>query len=89
MAKHTKITIEADSLLVLQGRVPLQAWCIECGAETEMIPVDDLGVVSNLSPTEVQAWLESESLHHARSAEGARLICLKSMLKRVCKAKTA
>lgn len=89
MAKHMKITVETDSLLVLRGRTPLRAWCPECGAEGEMIPLDDVGVVSNLPPAEVRAWLESESLHHARGADGAPMICLNSMLKRVRKAKTA
>lgn len=89
MAKKTKITMESDSLLVLRGRIPLRAWCPECGAEGEMIPLDDLGVISNLPPPEVQAWLDSEFLHHMTAADGTPMICLNSMLKRVHKAKTA
>lgn len=89
MAKLTKITVETDSLLVLRGQIPRRAWCPECGAEAEMIPLDDVGVVSNQSPAEVRAWLESEELHHSRAANGAPMICLNSMLKRVRKAKTA
>jgi hypothetical protein len=89
MAKHTKITVETESLLVLRGRIPLRAWCPECGGEVEMIPLDDLGVVSNLQPQEVRSWLESEGMHHATAADGSPMICLNSMLKRVSKAKTA
>ena len=89
MAKQVKITVETNSLLVLRGRIPLRAWCPECGAEGEMIPLDDVGVVSNLPPAEVRAWLKSESLHHTTAADGAAMICLNSMLKRVQKAKTA
>jgi hypothetical protein len=89
MAKHVKITVETDSLLFLRGRTPLRAWCPQCGAEGEMIPLDDLGVVSNLLPAEVQAWMESEALHHTAAADGAPLICLNSMLKRMQIAKTA
>lgn len=89
MAKQVKITVETDSLLVLRGRIPLRAWCPECGAEGEMIPLDDLGVVSNLPLAEVQAWLESESLHHATAADGEPMICLNSMLKRVNKPRNA
>lgn len=89
MAKHMKITVETDSLLFLRGRMPLWAWCPGCGAECEMIPLDDLGVVSNLPPPEVQAWLESEYLHHTTTADGSPMICLNSMLKRVHKAKSA
>jgi hypothetical protein len=78
MTKHTKITIETDSLLVLRGRIPLRAWCPECGDEGEIIPLDEVGVVSNLPPAEVRAWMESEDLHHTTTADGALMICLKA-----------
>ena len=83
MAKRTRITIETDSLLVLRGRKSLWALCPECGAEAEMIPLNDVGVVSNLPPLEVQAWMESPDLHHTKTASGTDLICLNSMIKRV------
>ena len=82
MAKQTKITIETDSLLVLRGRKPLRAWCPQCGAEGEMIPLNEVGIVSNLTLPEVEAWMQGEDLHRARATDGAPLICLSSMLKR-------
>jgi hypothetical protein len=85
MAKRTRITIETDSLLVLRGRKSLRAWCPQCGSEAEMIPLNDVGVVSNLPQEEVQEWMESPDLHHTKTAGGAALICLNSMLKRVRK----
>jgi hypothetical protein len=84
MAKRTRITIETDSLLVLRGRKSLRAWCPQCGAEAEMIPLNDVGVVSNLPPAEVQAWMDAADLHHTE-AGGAALLCLNSMLKRLRK----
>ena len=89
MARQTKITIETDSLLILRGRSSLRAWCPECGSEVEMIPLDGVGVISNLTPTEVEAWMQSEDLHHTGAADGAPLICLNSMLKRVRKGKSS
>lgn len=86
MSKEMKITIETDSLLILRGRRSLWAWCPNCGSEVEMIPLDGVGVISNLAPPEVEAWLQSEDLHHTNAADGAALICLNSMLKRVRKA---
>jgi hypothetical protein len=83
MAKRTRITIETDSLLVLRGRKSLWAWCPQCGAEAEMILLNDVGVVSNLPPADVQAWMESPDLHHTKTASGTDLICLNSMIKRV------
>ena len=50
-----------------------------------MIRLDELGVISNLPPPEVKAWIQSEDLHHSQAADGAALICLNSMLKRVRK----
>ena len=88
MAKKTKITIESDSLLVVRGRKSLRAWCPECGTEVEMIPLHGVGVISNLTSPEVQAWIESAELHRTVGADGASLICLNSMLRRVNKAKT-
>ena len=83
MAKQTRITIEADSLLVLKGRSSLHAWCPQCQAESELIPIEGVGVISNLAAPEVEAWIESEELHRSESADGNALICLSSLLKRV------
>jgi hypothetical protein len=82
MAKRTSIRNEIDSLLVLRGRTSLRAWCPQCGAEAEMIPLNDVSVVSNLPPEELQAWMQSAGLHHTQTTDGAALICLNSMLKR-------
>ncbi|WP_433983879.1 hypothetical protein RBB78_24735 [Tunturiibacter empetritectus] len=78
MAKRTRITIETDSLLVLRGRKSLRAWCPQCGAEAEVIPLSDLDLASDL----VQAWMESPHLHYTKTATGDAFICLNSMLKR-------
>ena len=89
MSRETKITIESDSLLILRGRSSLRAWCPDCASEVEMIPLDGIGVISNLAPREVEAWIQSEDLHHTKTADGAPLICMNSMLKRVRKAKSS
>ncbi len=89
MAKQTKITIETDSLLILRGRTPLRAWCQQCSAETEMVPLEGVGVISNLQPAEVEEWIGSQDLHRSQALDGGTLICLNSLLKRVQKSKTA
>lgn len=89
MSKETKITIETDSLLILRGRSSLRAWCPDCSSEVEMIPLDGVGVVSNLALRELEAWVQSEDLHHTKGTDGSHLICLNSMLKRVHKAKSS
>jgi hypothetical protein len=82
MAKHTKITIETDSLLILRGRSSLRVWCPQCAAESETIRLEGAGVISNLSPQEFEEWLESEELHRFQAADGSTLICLNSLLRR-------
>lgn len=83
MVRRTRITIETDSLLVLRGRALLWAWCPQCGAQAQMIPLNEAGVVWNLPPVEVQGWLESLALHHTNTSDGTSFICLNSMLKRM------
>jgi hypothetical protein len=50
MAKRIRITIEFDSILLLRGQKPLQARCLQCGAEADTILQNEPGVVSNLLP---------------------------------------
>ncbi len=89
MARQTRITIETESLLVLKGGSSLRGWCPRCQAEGELIAIDDVAVISNLASAAVEAWIESEELHHSRSADHTRLICLNSLLKRMQSATTA
>jgi hypothetical protein len=81
MAKQTKITIETDSVLILRGRTPLWGWCEQCNGQTEMIPLDGVGVISNLPPAEAEAWIGSQSLHRSQAPDGGTLICINSLLK--------
>jgi hypothetical protein len=89
MTKQTKITIETESLLILRGRTPLRAWCQGCGEEVEVIPLEGVGVVSNLPGSEVEAWIQSHDLHRTQTSDGGTLICVNSLLKRVQKSKPA
>jgi len=88
MAKQTKITIETDSLLILRSRSSRRVWCRLCGAEGEMITLEDSGVISNLKPAALDEWLNSSALHRLQAADGSTLICLNSLLARVKNTKT-
>lgn len=82
MAKRTRMTIETDWLLVIRGTKSFRAWCPQCGAEAEMIPLNEAAAISNLRSAGV-AWVESPDLHHTKTADGTALICLNSILQRV------
>ena len=83
MPKLTKITIESDSLLIVRGRSSSRAWCPQCGAEAEMVGLENVGVVSNLDRPALEAWLNSGELHRSQAGDGSALVCLNSLLARV------
>ena len=83
MTKQTRITIETDSLLLLRGHNTIRARCSFCDAESEMIALDNLQVVSNLDRTSLEQWINSGELHHLKGEDGSRLICLNSLLARI------
>jgi hypothetical protein len=83
MAKHTKITIESDSLLILRGRSSSSAWCPLCGTDAEMIALENIGVISNLDRTALEEWFNSGKLHRLQGTDGSAQVCLNSLLARV------
>jgi hypothetical protein len=85
MLKRTKITIETESLLIMQSRTSSRAWCPLCAGEVEMIALGSVGVISNLGPAALEDWLNSSDLHHSQATDGSALICLNSLLARVMK----
>ena len=89
MAKQTKITIESDSLLILRGRSSTRVWCPLCGADAEMIALENMGVISNLDRPAVEEWLNSGELHRSQAADGSVQVCLNSLLSRVQKSKAS
>jgi hypothetical protein len=80
MAKHIKITIETNSLLVLQGHYSRRAWCPLCAAESEMIALENAGLISNLQPPALEQWLKSGDLHRLPTRLGAPTIDAKARL---------
>jgi hypothetical protein len=88
MPKHTRITIETESLLILRGRNSRRAWCPKCAAEAEVIALEEVGVISNLDQSPTEQWVNSPELHRSETPTGSTLICLNSLLARVQKTKT-
>ena len=80
MAKQTTVTIETDSLLIFQARSSNRSWCTDCGAEVEVIAMEQIGVVSNLDQPALQQWLNSAGLHRSQGPNGSTLLCLNSLL---------
>lgn len=80
MRKLTKITVETDSLFLLQAQITERAWCAQCTAESELVALDRIGVISNLNREELEEWLNSGGIHRVDTSDGASFICLTSLL---------
>lgn len=89
MAKKTTISVETDSLLIMRGRTLPRAWCPNCGAESEMMALENVGVLSNLDGPDVDEWLNSDEIHRSSTPDGTQFICLNSLLARVRNQKTS
>jgi len=89
MNQQTRITIETDSVLLLRGRSSTRALCPQCGAESEMIALEKLQVISNLDRPALEDWINSGELHRLQGDDGSALICLNSLLARVCNTTTS
>lgn len=87
MAKKVTITIEAISLLILQGQTSGHAWCDRCAAQTEAVALDKIAT-SNPQREVLERWLSSVELHRLPSSEHSPLICLHSLLARIRKPKS-
>jgi len=80
MTKQTKITVETSSLLLLRAQTAERAWCAQCAAESEVVALDRIGVISNLDREALEEWLNSGRIHRLDSPEGSSAICLTSLL---------
>jgi len=83
MTKQTKITVETDSLLLLRGLNSTRARCPLCNAESEMVALENLQVISNLERHSLEKWINSGELHRLQGDDGSPLICLNSLLARI------
>lgn len=89
MTKQTRITIESESLLLLRARNSTRSLCPICNAESEMLPLESLQVVSNLDRAALEQWINSRELHRLQCENGSTLICLNSLLARVQNTQTS
>ncbi len=87
MAKQ-RIVTESRSLLILQGQASERAWCAQCGGETGLIALHEIGVVSNLDRQALEEWINSHEIHQLYSTDGTPALCLNSLLARVLNTQT-
>ena len=44
--KRTEITIETERTLFISSPRKVMGWCAACGAESEMVPVDEAAILA-------------------------------------------
>ena len=59
-------------------------WCPACGKGFRMVSAFAATAMADISFRMLYRWAETEEVHFSATAEGALLVCLDSLLERVC-----
>jgi len=77
--RRTEITIETERMLFISSPRRVFSWCTTCGAQTEMVPVDEAAILRRVDSRTIFRWVEAELVHSSETANGLLLICLNSI----------
>jgi len=77
--KRTEITIETERTLFISSPRKVISWCATCGAQAEMVPLDEAAILRRVDSRTIFRWVEAERVHSSETARGLLLICLKSL----------
>jgi len=77
--KRTKITIETERTLFISSPRKVMGWCAACGAQSEMVPVDEAAILRRVDSRTIFRLVEAERVHSSETANGLLLICLNSL----------
>lgn len=84
--KTTRITIESERVSITRWSGSLSlSWCQRCGAEVEMLSLEQVGALVRVPPRRIQEEAEATNLHATEAADGSKQICLPSLLKCTCR----
>ncbi|MDQ3817612.1 MAG: hypothetical protein M3362_07975 [Acidobacteriota bacterium] len=80
--KITRVTAETHQVLIVRKtRRSVRAWCESCGAQGEMLSLEQAAAISGLSLRGICRAVEAGSIHFKETGDGSLLICLDSLLK--------
>ena len=77
--KRTEITIETERMLFISSPRKVFRWCATCGAQAEMVPVDEAAILRRVDSRTIFHWVEAKRVHSGETANGLLLICLNSL----------
>jgi hypothetical protein len=80
--KTTRITIENERVSITRwsGSLP-RNWCQSCGAEVEMLSLEQASSLAQVLPHWILADSEAKGIHATEASDGSMQICLPSLLK--------
>jgi hypothetical protein len=80
--RTTRITIESERVSITRwsGVLP-HSWCQSCGAEVEMLSLEQASGVAQVLPDRILAEWETKRLHATEAPDGSMQICLPSLLR--------
>ena len=80
--KTTRITIESERVSITRwsGSLP-RSWCQSCGAEVEMLSLEQASGLARVLPHRILADSELKGVHATEASDGSMQICLPSLLK--------
>lgn len=80
--RTTRITIETEQLVVIGRRTSVRAWCQQCAAEVDVVPLEGAAELARVDVGTIQHLLNGERFHWSQSG-GLVRICLNSLLKSI------
>ena len=84
-----EVTLEPSRAYATSGRrVGAVRWCPSCGHGFRMVTAVAAAAMADISFRTLYRWAETEEVHFSATDEGALLICLDSLLDRLCAQET-
>ncbi len=82
--RTVRITIDTSRLLIVLRGTSARAWCEQCAAEVDMVPVESAAELAQVGAETFQHPLDHEQFHRSQPGGPVR-ICLNSLLKSIQK----
>jgi hypothetical protein len=81
MSKKFLITAESHDVFILRRtkEKALRRYCVECGAEVEMLTLDEITTQTKTPTRELFRLIEQNSVHSIETESGHLLICRNSI----------
>ena len=77
--RRTRITIEAERILIIARQHAAYGWCERCGLEVELIPSAQASHLLHLAEERLHG--QQQGKLHLEQAKDGLVVCLKSLLR--------